>query len=327
MVVARNTLYPECKKLGSQRHDFVVLTSAHGHYSVEKGSMIMGLGSDGVWTVPVDADGCMRPDKLEETIIAARSQGKTPFYVNTTAGTTVLGSFDHFADISRICKKYNLWMHIDASWGGPVVFSKTQRWKMEGSHLADSITINPHKMMNVPLTCSFLLVPDSSVLSKANSTAAGYLFHGSDDDADFWDLADMTLQCGRRGDSLKLALAWLYHGANGFETQVDHAFEMASFLFQHLEASRNFVMVSANPPPCLQVCFHYARDKKLLADKETNTRKTIFIAHKLVLRGFMVDYAPGEHGSFLRVVINIQTLSSTIDGLVKALNEVVDLEV
>ena len=177
--------------------------------------MICGMGSSNVWKVPVDDGGSMKADALRELVVRANEQGKTPLYVNTTAGSTVRGSYDPFEDISKICKEFGLWMHIDASWGGPVVFSAQQRWKVEGSHLADSITINPHKMLNAPTTCSFLLGPDMSLFNKANTTDAGYLFHGSTED-DVWDLADLTLQCGRRGDSLKVALAWLYYGANGF---------------------------------------------------------------------------------------------------------------
>jgi glutamate decarboxylase len=315
-VVARNTLYPDCKTEGNAKYDFVVFTSAHGHYSVEKSAMICGMGSSSVWKVPVDSSGSMQADALRELVIRAKKQGKTPFYVNTTAGSTVRGSYDPFKEISRICKEFGLWMHIDASWGGPVVFSAQQRWKVEGSHLADSITINPHKMLNAPTTCSFLLGPDMSIFNKANSTAAGYLFHGTTEE-EIYDLADLTLQCGRRGDSLKVALAWLYYGASGFEKQIDHAFAMASYLYKSVQQT-----VSENPPPCLQVCFYHAPNGELSSDAATNTRHTQAMVEKLIGRGFMVDYAPGDVGSFLRIVVNVQTLPSTVEGLTKALEEV-----
>ncbi|KAL7797255.1 pyridoxal phosphate-dependent transferase [Trichoderma ceciliae] len=320
LIVARNTLYPESKTEGSRKYDFVVFTSAHGHYSVEKAAMISGLGSSAVWAVPVDDEGRMKPEALRELILLAKQQAKTPFYVNTTAGTTVKGSFDPFEDISKICKEFGLWMHIDASWGGSVIFSKAQGWKMKGSHLADSLTVNPHKMLNAPCTCSLLLGPDMRIFQRANSTAAGYLFHSGDDD-EIWDMADLTLQCGRRGDTLKIALAWLYYGANGFERQVDHAFNMASYLVRLLEESGNFVMVSSYPPPCLQVCFYSAPGGKLSTDDKVNTWRTQQIAQMLVGRGFMVDYAPGDNGSFLRVVVNVQTLEGTVQGLVRAMDE------
>ncbi|KAF4344479.1 glutamate decarboxylase [Fusarium beomiforme] len=321
LVVARNTLFPKCRASGNGIHDFVIFTSAHGHYSVEKSAMICGLGSNSVWPVPVDELGCMKPDSLRELVVRARNEGKTPFYVNSTAGTTVMGSYEPFEEISKICKEFGLWMHIDASWGGPAIFSTKQKHKLNGTHLADSLTVNPHKMMNVPVTCSFLLGPDMNIFNKANSTAAGYLFHTSDS-GDIWDLADLTLQCGRRGDSLKLALAWIYYGAAGFERQINHAFEQAAYLATLINQSDNFVLVSKDPPPCLQVCFYYSPGGKLSDDKEENTLRTKAMVEKMILRGYMVDYAPGPKGSFFRVVVNCQTLPGTVEGLVKGLEEV-----
>ena len=321
LVVARNTLYPECKESGSRQYDFVVFTSAHGHYSVEKSAMVCGMGSSSVWKVPVDEGGRMRAEELRKLVVKAKAEGKTPLYVNTTAGSTVRGSFDPFEEISSICKEHGLWMHIDGSWGGPAIFSAQHRWRLQGSHLADSLTVNPHKMMNTPTTCSFLLGPDMKVFNQANSTSAGYLFHGGAGD-DVWDLADLTLQCGRRGDSLKLALAWLYYGANGFEKQIDHAFEMAKYLHRLVQESPNFVALSDAVPPCLQVCFYHAPGGKLADEPAENTRHTQTLVHALVHRGFMVDYAPGNAGSFLRVVVNTQTLPGTVEGLMKAMEDI-----
>ncbi|KAM7207989.1 glutamate decarboxylase 1 [Naviculisporaceae sp. PSN 640] len=346
IAIARNALYPEAKTGGnaSVSGPFVLFTSAHGHYSVEKAAVTCGFGSSAVWTVPVDEAGRMNASALRDLVVHAKAEGKIPLYVNATAGTTVLGSYDPFEEISAVCREHNMWMHVDASWGGPAIFSDKHKGKLAGAHLANSLTVNPHKMMNVPVTCSFLLTNDLSVFHRANTLPAGYLFHGPEtsddgveaDNADsllteekeeaeyeeVWDLADLTLQCGRRGDSLKLALSWIYHGAAGFERQVDKAFDTAGYLAELVASSKDFVLVSSNPPPCLQVCFYYAPGG-ILADKaDENTRRTRVMVGKLVRRGYMVDYAPGEAGSFFRVVVNCQTLRGTVEGLVKAIEAV-----
>lgn len=328
IVTARNTLFPETKLNGNGTHNFVVFTSHHGHYSVEKAATTLGLGKAAVILVPVDGAGCLIPSALREAVTQAKRDGKTPFYVNATAGTTVLGSFDPFKAISEVCKDFNLWLHVDGSWGGSVVFSSAQRHKLDGVELANSITVNPHKMLNVPVTCSFFLVNDLSILKKANSLAAGYLFHedgdeeAEEEDKEYWDLADLTLQCGRRGDALKLALAWVYYGASGFEEKIDHAFTMASYLAALIHQHPDFKLISTNPPPCLQVCFYYAPGGALTDDPKENTRRTSEMVKKLVPSGFMIDYSPGPQGSFFRVVINCETLKGTVEGLVKALEEV-----
>jgi glutamate decarboxylase len=299
-----------------------MFTSAHGHYSLEKAAQMCGLGTQNVISVPVDEQGRMVPSELENLIVKSKEKGKTPFYVNATAGTTVLGSFDPFPALSAICKRHKLWLHIDGSWGGPLIFSQAQKAKLEGAELADSLAINPHKMLGTPVTCSFLLGPDIRIFHKANTLPAGYLFHTDDGANDeVWDLADLTLQCGRRGDSLKLALSWIYYGSEGYERQIDHAFSVTSYFTSLLASSPNFVLVSEDPPPCLQVCFYYTRDGKL-GDEQENTKTTSTIVQRLIPRGFMVDYAPGEKGGMFRVVANIQTRRETIEGLVKAIEEV-----
>ncbi|KAI1350396.1 glutamate decarboxylase [Xylaria sp. FL0043] len=340
LITARNTLYPTTKTQGNAGFVFALFTSAHGHYSVEKAATTAGMGSQNVITVPVDSEGRMIPLALRDAVLDAEEKGMTPLYVNATAGTTVLGSFDAFHEIADVCEDFGIWMHVDASWGGPVAFSAAQRHKLAGVERAHTVTVNPHKMMNVPVTCSFLLTRDLAVFHRANTLPAGYLFHGDDDNDDddggssnanvseetaekeYWDLADLTLQCGRRGDSLKLALAWIYYGAAGFEAQIDHAFDMAARLASLVEKADDFALLSSNPPPCLQVCFYHAPGGVLDSNAEANTRRTKTMVRKLVSRGFMVDYAPGENGSFFRVVVNCQTRASTIEGLIKALDEV-----
>jgi glutamate decarboxylase len=322
IVIARNTLYPASKTAGNADHKFVLFTSAHGHYSLEKAAQMLGIGSDNVIPVPIDAQGRMIPSELEKLVEKSKHEGKTPFYVNATAGTTVLGSFDPFKDISAVSKKHNLWLHVDASWGGPVIFSYKQKHKVVGVELADSLAVNPHKMMGVPITCSFLLGPDLTKFHKANTLPAGYLFHEENDSGEVWDLADLTLQCGRRGDSLKLALSWIYYGSDGFERQIDNAFDIVSYFANEISQRKDFVLVSENPPPCLQVCFYFAKGGKLAERIESNTRVTSEIVQLLIPRGFMVDYAPGGKGSFFRVVVNRETTRGTIDGLIKAIEEV-----
>lgn len=325
IVIARNTLASDSKIHGNPARPLVLFTSEHGHYSVEKAAMTIGLGSNAVRTVPVDAAGRMDPVALRAAVIRALAENTTPFYVNATAGTTVLGSYDPFPAIAAVCAEFKLWLHVDASWGGPAIFSPTHRAKLAGVHLADSLTVNPHKMMNVPVTCSFLLGRDTAVFHRANTLPAGYLFHADDAPADdnvCWDLADLTLQCGRRGDALKLALAWIYYGAAGFARQVDGAFEVAAYFAERILQSGDFVLVSENPPPCLQVCFYYAPGGRLAETAAENTARTKEMVRRLVARGFMVDYAPGPRGSFFRVVVNVQTLRGTVDGLVGAIEAI-----
>lgn len=339
IILARNNLFPETKDEGYGSRKFVLFASAHGHYSLEKAADSCGFGIKNVWPVPVDSLGRMIPEELERLVQRAKGEGRTPFYVSATAGTTVFGSYDPFDSIADICKRNNLWLHVDASWGGPAIFSSKHKHKLAGVEKADSVAVNPHKMMGTPMTCSFLLGPDLRKFHKANTLPAEYLFHEASGE-EVWDLADLTLQCGRRGDSLKLALSWVYYGKEGYERmyslinptssrrlkfndteQIDYAFDTAAYFASRIAEHDDFVLVSENPPPCLQVCFYFAKDGKLRAADE-NTQVTRVMARKLIGEGFMVDYAPGEKGSFFRVVVNRQTTREKIDGLILAMQRV-----
>ena len=327
IVIARNTLFPDTKEHGNfcSGRKLVLFTSFDGHYSIEKAAQMLGFGSASVWSVPVDEEGRMKALELTSQIEKAKAEGFTPFYVNATAGTTVLGSYDPFHEISDVCRTHNLWFHIDASWGGPAIFSSKHAYKLAGCAKADSIAINPHKMMGVPLTCSFLLGSDMRKFHKANTLPADYLFHDAldtNDDAEVYDLADLTLQCGRRGDAFKLALGWIYYGKDGYATQIDKAFDTAAYMASTISSHPNLKLVSTNPPPCLQVCFYYAPGGELCPDAEGNTKATEDIVGRLVREGFMIDRASGEKGKFFRVVINRDTRRETVDGLLKAIDAV-----
>lgn len=327
IVIARNTLFPDTKGHGnfSQGRKLILFTSAHGHYSIEKAAQMLGFGSSAVRSVPVDPKtGSMDPSALSSVITQTKDAGETPFFLNATAGTTVLGSYDPIRPLAKICKEHKLWLHIDASWGGPAIFSSTHKSKLESSHQADSIAINPHKMMGVPITCSFLLGADMNQFHKSNTLPANYLFHGEDSTGggEVYDLADLTLQCGRRGDSLKLYLAWTYHGTSGFAAQIDTAFDTAAYLATLVEKNPNLVLVSENPPPCTQVCFFYAKEGKLKDSANGNASVTKEVVRGLVPKGFMVDYAGvDDRGAFLRVVVSRGTGRGTVEGLVEAVGE------
>lgn len=337
MVIARNTLYPATKAQGNTANNLklVLFTSVHGHYSIGKAAQQLGLGSSAVRYVPVDPKtGRMDPTALLSLITAAKEAGETPFYLNATAGTTVLGSYDSIAPLASICKTHNLWLHIDASYGGPAIFSTTHAPKLAGSHLADSIAVNPHKMMGVPVTCSFLLGADMRQFHTSNTLPADYIFHNSHSEqeqgsssssstTEIYDLADLTLQCGRRGDSLKLYLSWIYHGSEGYARQIDAAFATTAYLATLVSDCPDLVLVSENPPPCCQVCFYYARGGKVHEEGEENGRVTREVVRGLVPRGFMIDYAGGDGmGAFMRAVVSRGTGRGTVEGLVEAVVDV-----
>ena len=122
----------------------------------------------------------MIPGELDLCITAAKAEGKAPFFVNATSGSTVLGAYDDLAGLAEVCRAHNLWLHVDACWGGSVVFSSRLKHLMSGSQLVDSIAWNPHKMVGAPLQTSAFIVKHRGLLHTSNSANATYLFQQVD---------------------------------------------------------------------------------------------------------------------------------------------------
>lgn len=320
MHMARALRYPDTKAKGNGNHKFAVFTSKHCHYSVEKAAILLGLGSESVFKVAINEDGTLNVDELKKTIAQAKEDGFTPFYINATAGTTVFGSYDDFTAISAVAKANDCHFHIDGSWGGNIVFSPTQRKKLAGAELADSFTVNPHKMLGVANTCSFLLVPNLLHFQTLMSLKAPYLFHGRENDEDNYDLADGTMGCGRRPDALKFYLAWLYYGTQGLALRVDHAYAVVDYFVNLVKQDKRFQLVIEDPQ-CLQVCFYY----KPREDIHDLTAVTRYISRELHKAGeYLVDFSPNptklDLPEFFRVVFNSPILSKElVDGLYNAI--------
>lgn len=119
IVLARYRALPDIKTKGCfGRKQLVAFTSEESHYSFKKAAHWIGIGSDNLIAVKTDANGCMRSDELVTHIEEALKQGKQPFFVNATAGTTVRGAFDEFNEIADICERFKVWMHVDVSGSG-----------------------------------------------------------------------------------------------------------------------------------------------------------------------------------------------------------------
>ncbi|OLT61478.1 pyridoxal phosphate-dependent decarboxylase family protein [Moorena bouillonii] len=261
MLCARHKLLPESKNKGLGNHQLVAFISDQAHYSFFKAANLLGMGIDNVVKVKSDGDQRMCPQQLDVAIQQSLSEGKTPFFVTATAGTTVAGAFDPLPSIAEITNKYGLWLHVDGSWGAPVLFSNHHKHLLQGSSLADSFTWDAHKLMGVPLICSAILVKQPGTLLEAcSSQGTHYIFHDDEDSA--YNLGTMSLQCGRKVDALKLWLAWKYYGQNGYEARVDRLFELASYAADYIRNGENLELIVQ--PTFLNICFRYnPRDNSL----------------------------------------------------------------
>ena len=235
LLLALHKKFPSIKNDGIQGLPKVsVFVSEEAHYSMDKAMVMSGLGLDALVKVPVDSTGVMQTDELKRLMQSSVDQGRVPVSVIGTAGTTVRGAFDNFADIGTLCDKFNCWHHIDGAWGGAVAFSKTQKILLHGSDLADSLSWDGHKMLGVPLMCGVLFVRDEGSFDRVcNLGDTSYIFH---DGAERQDLGPYSLQCGRRVDMFKMWLEYVFYGEKGFEQRIDKFMTLSSFAEKRITA-------------------------------------------------------------------------------------------
>ncbi|XP_071324421.1 acidic amino acid decarboxylase GADL1-like [Trachinotus anak] len=255
--LARYRYCPDIKEVGLfAAPRLVLLTSQECHYSISKAAALLGIGTKNVYMVSADKRGKMIPSALEEQIKRAKREGAVPIMVNATAGTTVLGAFDPIEEIANICEKYNLWLHVDACWGGAALMSKKHKQLLKGLHRANSVAWNPHKMLMACLQCSAFLVRDkTSLLQRCHSARASYLFQQDKFYDVSYDTGDKSVQCSRKPDAFKFWLMWKALGTKELEQRVDRALAIARYLAHEIKKREGFQLVME--PEYANVCFWY----------------------------------------------------------------------
>lgn len=309
MLCARTDFNPSIRQIGFTHNNFRIYVSSEAHYSFDKAANITGLGTQNLILIPSNDQGEMIAEELERIIAADIKEGLTPLMIGATLGTTVLGAFDPLPEISRIAEKYKIWLHVDAAWGGAVLFTKNYKKMAQGLEHADSITFDAHKTLGAPLITSFFLTKRTGILrATTRGGGAEYLFH--EEDRNNWDTGTYSLQCGRRADALKLWFLWRAYGSEGLMERTENLMKLAEYAKAEVLKRESFVLFHAN---FLNVCFQVRPlDGSCINEFTEATRR------RLIYKGMaMVNYAERPDGSiFFRLVLpNHNTTKEHIDYL------------
>lgn len=258
MFTARNQISPETRFHGMNHHiKLTAFVNEQAHYSYETAANIIGIGAKSVIKVKSTSTGSICPQSLENAIVESIQRGETPFFVGATCGTTMLGAYDPLDQLATICKKHQIWLHADGSFGGSLILSKKYNQLMNGIDQVDSFAWNPHKLMNIPLICSVILVKKKGVLQhNITDINTDYIFHDIDQ---IEDLGKKSIQCGRRVDAVKLWFAWKYFGLDGYEQRINNIIEMAAYAVEIIQANPKLELMSERQS--FAVCFRYIPDE------------------------------------------------------------------
>jgi len=313
MLLARHQCCPDAKTQGLKGQTLVAYVSDQAHYSSLKAANVLGIGSDNLVAVVSDDQGRIDPTSLEREIQKSLALGHTPFFIGLTAGTTVVGAFDPVQPCSEIAKKHQLWLHIDGAWGAPVLFAQSKRGLLSHCELADSVTWDAHKFMNVPVTAAVILVKQAGLLRETCSGGGSdYLFH-ADENAPY-NLGERSIQCGRRADALKVWMSWKAIGTKGFSDKVEHLFDCKDYCVTKIENTSQLKMLA--PAVYLNVLFRYQPNADLT--EQALRALNIEIATILKKQGTYIDYAQYKGKTGIRLILaNGQCQRQDIDNMLQ----------
>jgi aromatic-L-amino-acid decarboxylase len=228
-----------------------VYASEETHSSIEKGVKIAGYGKENLRLIPTDADFAMIPEKLEAAIDSDIKKGFLPACVIGTVGTTSSTAVDPLSAIGRICRKHDVWFHVDAAFSGTAAILPEKKWMLDGLEFVDSFVFNPHKWMLTNFDCSAYFVRDEGALIRTFEIHPEYLKTGVD--AEVKNYRDWGIQLGRRFRALKLWFVIRTYGVEGLQKMVREHIRLAEMVKEWVEKDERFELMA--PVPVSLVCF------------------------------------------------------------------------
>ena len=231
-----------------------ILCSEIAHFTVEKSAAQLGLGTDAVVRIEVDDHFRMKPSAVRECLASLGQQGLSPMAIVATAGTTDFGSIDPLPEIAALARGPGLWLHVDAAYGGALLFSTQHRDKLAGIEAADSIAIDFHKLFWQPIPCSAFLLREARHFDLIKMHA-DYLNPESHEEEGIPNLVTTSLLTSRRFDALKLWISMQGLGRETFAAMIDRTVDLARHAADVIRHNRKFELISG--PQLSTVVFRY----------------------------------------------------------------------
>ena len=225
----------------------VLYVSEEGHSCLRKSAELLGLGERGVRVIPVDREFRMDPEALEKALRQDRAAGRIPFCVVASAGTVNTGAIDPIERLAELCKRENLWLHVDGAYGALGILDPEVQDQFRGLERCDSLALDPHKWLSVPLECGCALLRDGNLLRDTFSLVPSYL--RTEEGKGFGGLpwySEYGFQQSRGFRALKLFSTLLYAGREGIADQIRRHNRLARYLAERIKQQPELELL-ANP--------------------------------------------------------------------------------
>ncbi len=216
----------------------VVIGSELMHYSFDKAADLMGIGTHALMRIPADGNGRVDIQALRQAVAECRDQNLLIIAIVGVAGTTDSGGVDSLTDIAEIAQQANVHFHVDAAWGGPLIFSQQHRSKIAGIERADSVTIDGHKQLYLPMGIGMLFLRDPH-LAKAIEKQASYTMRKGS-----FDLGKRALEGSRPGMALFLHAGLNLIGSKGYEFLIDEGIRKTQYMAARISSMPEFELLA-----------------------------------------------------------------------------------
>ncbi|AEH33481.1 putative pyridoxal-dependent aspartate 1-decarboxylase [Vibrio anguillarum] len=225
-------------------HGLAILVSDRGHYSLKKAADVLGIGQEGLVCVKTDHNNRLCPQDLKAKMAHLKSQKIKSFAVVGVAGTTETGNIDPLRDIANICQQEGCHFHVDAAWGGATLMSNNHRHLLNGIELADSVTIDAHKQLYIPMGAGMVLFKKPDAMHSIEHHAQYILRKGSK------DLGSHTLEGSRSGMAMLVYASMHIISRPGYELLIDQSLAKARYFADLIKEQDDFELIS-EPELCL----------------------------------------------------------------------------
>lgn len=256
--LARDWTTKDVAQYDGLQDKWAVYVSEERHVSIDKAVDAVGIGRNFLRTLPTNEKFQLRIDALEEAIAKDKAEGIKPICIIGLAGTTNLGACDDLEKLGAIAKRENCWLHVDAAYGGGMMVSNKYPGQLKGIHLADSVTIDPHKWFYAPLDAGAVLVKDHDRLTKSFGILPPYLTDQSEQKNERYLFYVHGFEQSKRFRSLKVWMSFHHYGKKQIGEWVDQNIEQAKHLHQLVTAENIFE--SATEPMMSAICICYKAD-------------------------------------------------------------------
>jgi aromatic-L-amino-acid decarboxylase len=243
LAAAREQALPGSRTKGLSGRRVAVYCSAEVHYSITRAVELLGIGSDNLRDLPVDAHRRMVPEVLADAIDHDIANGVVPVAVVATGGTTLTGAIDPIDRIADVCDERNVWLHVDGAYGLPAASLPGHTAAFAGLDRADSVSVDAHKWLYLPKACGVVLVREHGALTRAFAHDEGYMPHQQHE----LHAVDITLEYSRPFRALKLWLAFRVHGAPQFRDAIARNLHEAELLYSAARAADDFLTMDERP--------------------------------------------------------------------------------